>query len=270
MQSLSTIRALLDARGLAPRKRLGQNFLHDANQVRRLVAASGVGAGDRVLEVGPGTGALTEALLDAGADIVAVELDPGLADLLEERLGDRIVLVRGDVLARGRHLAPAVIAALGAAPFRLVANLPYQAASPLMAALLIDGRACLGQYVTIQREVADRLVAGPGTKAYGPLGIIVQALAEVRRIAIVPASCFWPEPQVTSAMVAIEPRDAPPVDQDDAPAFARFVTGLFAARRKQLGTTLGRDLAWPAGVVPTMRPEAVGVEGLVALFRAGR
>jgi 16S rRNA (adenine1518-N6/adenine1519-N6)-dimethyltransferase len=267
MQSLSEIRGLLDERGLRPRKRFGQNFLHDKNQLRKLVAAASLAPGDVVLEVGPGTGTLTEALLEQGAEVVACEIDRDLADLLRDRLGDRITLIEGDVLERGRRLSAKVVGALGARPFRLVANLPYQVASPLLAALLLEHRACIGQVVTIQAEVADRLLAAPRTKAYGPLGIIVQAFAAVERVGTVPPTCFWPAPQVTSAMVAIRPTF--PDRPDDPAAFARFVTGLFSRRRKQLRSTFG-DVDWPAGVEPAMRPEALTIEQLVALFEIVR
>ncbi len=267
MQSISEIRALLAGRGLRPKKRLGQNFLHDKNQISRLVRAADLGpaAGPLVLEVGPGTGTLTEALLDAGAEVVACEIDDELAQIIEDRLADRVTLLRGDCLDRGRRLAAHVVDALAGRPFTLVANLPYGVASPLMVALLLDHPACRGQYVTIQREVADRLLASPGSKSYGPLGIIVQALADVERIGVVKPVCFWPEPAVTSAMVAIRP------DPDRAPAdpaaFARFVTSVFGKRRKQLGTIFGRDRAWPEGVTAEMRPETLTVAQLVELSR---
>lgn len=267
MQTLSEIRSLLAARGLHPRKRFGQNFLHDQNQLRRLVGAAGVEPGDVVLEVGPGTGTLTEALLDAGAEVIAAEIDRDLGDLIEDRLGNRITLVRGDALD-GRRLASPILDALGDRPFRLVANLPYQAASPIMASLVLDHAAtCRGQYVTIQREVADRLVARPGTKAYGPLGIIMQAFSTVERIAVLPASCFWPAPQVTSAMVGIRPKEACAID--DRPAFARFVTTLFTKRRKQLGTILGAENV-PEDVDPKTRPDALDIDTIIRLSRIQR
>ncbi|MCH2134604.1 MAG: 16S rRNA (adenine(1518)-N(6)/adenine(1519)-N(6))-dimethyltransferase RsmA [Phycisphaerales bacterium] len=264
MQTLSEIRSLLEASGLAPRKRLGQNFLHDQNHVRRLIAAANLSPGDRVLEVGPGTGTLTEALLDAGAEVVACELDEGLADLVADRLGDRITLVRGDCLGRHRRLADAVVEALGDSPWTLVANLPYQAASPLMIELLLHHPNCQGQHVTIQREVADRLVAAPGTRERGPLGIIASVFGRIERIGDVPPSCFWPQPKVTSAMISIEPLTvSSPVDRD---RFATFVTTLFSSRRKQLGRIFGRDRTWPDGIDPTWRPEVLTNEQLLALF----
>jgi 16S rRNA (adenine1518-N6/adenine1519-N6)-dimethyltransferase len=265
VQRLSEIKSLLAEHGLRPRKRFGQNFLHDQNLLHKLVDDAGVGTGDLVVEVGPGTGTLTEALLDRGAEIIACELDEGLADLIEARLGDRIQLIRGDCLGRGRTLSTAIVEALQGRAFMLVANLPYQIASPLMVELLLTHPACGGQWITIQSEVADRLLAQPGTSQWGPLGIIVQWAATVTRLASLPPTCFWPAPAVSSAMVAIRPR-ARAGDIDPA-AFARFITTLFTTRRKQLGGVLGRDLVQQAGVDPTWRCERLSIDQLETLFR---
>ena len=265
MQSISEIRELLRERGLRPKRRLGQNFLHDKNQLAKLVAAAGVAPGDGVVEVGPGTGTLTETLVDAGADVIACEIDADLAQLVRDRLGTRVTLIEGDCLQKGRRLSAPVTAALRGRPFTLVANLPYQVASPLMVTLLLEHAGCRGQYVTIQREVAERLLAGPGTKAYGPLGVIVQSLATVERIATLKPTSFWPQPAVTSAMIAIHPD--PGHHLDDPSAFARFVSTLFGKRRKQLGTIFGRDRAWPDDIAPDQRPETLDIDRLVALWR---
>lgn len=265
MQTLSEIKALLAGRGLQPRRRFGQNFLHDKNQLTRLVDAAEIVSGELVLEIGPGTGTLTETLVERGAEVVTVEIDRDLADIIDEQLGEQVTLVRGDCFERQRRLAPDVLDALGDRSFKLVANLPYQIASPLMAGLLIEHPACTGQWVTVQREVADRLIALPGGKTYGPLGIIVQALATVERIAVVKPGSFWPAPTVTSAMIAVRPRVPRPFE--DAAAFGRFVAMLFGARRKQLGTTLGRDAALPDGVTAQQRPESLTVEQLVELWK---
>jgi len=301
MQTLSDIRQLLSDRGLRPRKRFGQNFLHDQNQIRKLVDAADVTRGDLVLEVGPGTGALTEALLDRGVNVIACEIDRDLAAILRERFGDQINLIIGDCLKGQRELSDDVISAIAGRPFTLVANLPYQIASPLMAALLMDHPNCVGQFVTIQKEVADRLVAKPHTKAYGPLSIIVQALAKVQRIGTLSSSCFWPSPEVTSAMVSILPspsgrgvrgegaavhsegwtRPHPdplpegegvdPAMPSNRRAFARFITDLFTKRRKQLGTIFGRDRTnWPPGVTADLRPEALDVGQLIELWKSSR
>lgn len=285
MQTLAQIREMLAVRGLAPRKALGQNFLIDKNLLGKLVAAADLpaegagaaaGAGPAVLEVGPGTGTLTEALLERGARVVACELDEGLADLLTERLPREIAahawpgtfqLVRGDALAGPREVNPRVVGALGAGAFKLVANLPYGAATPLILTLLIRHPACTAMAVTIQREVADRLLAGPGSKAYGTLGIVAQAMAEVERVAVLPRECFWPRPDVTSAMVRLR-RRARALARDPG-ALAALCTRLFSKRRKQLGAILGPGAALPPGVGATQRPEELTVEQLVALADEG-
>ncbi|MHC4099302.1 MAG: 16S rRNA (adenine(1518)-N(6)/adenine(1519)-N(6))-dimethyltransferase RsmA [Planctomycetota bacterium] len=266
MQTLSEIRAILAERGLQPRHRLGQHFLHDKNQLRRLVAAAQLEPGDLVLEVGPGTGTLTEALLTAGAEVVACEVDRGLASVITDRLGGRVKLIEGDCLRRGRSLNPVLREALGGRTFTLVANLPYQVASTLISVLLVRHPECRGQFVTIQKEVADRLRAGPGTKEYGAVTVLVRALADVRRIANVAPTCFWPQPKVTSSMFALRPR--PDHGVEDPAALGAFVTRLFTARRKQLGTILGRAAApWPEGVTADLRPEALTVDQIIALWR---
>lgn len=271
MQTISQIRALLAERGITPRHKLGQNFLHDKNQLRKLIDAADVRPDEVVLEVGPGTGTLTEALIETGAEVIACEIDREMAAILRDRIADQITLIEGDCLESGRRVSEAIVGALAERSFKLVANLPYQIASPLMARLLIAHPRCAGQWVTIQREVADRLLAQPGTKAYGPLTIIVQALGRVRKIATLKPSSFWPPPKVTSAMIEVLPRTKDEHGIDDADAFARFVTQLFTKRRKQLGTVFGRNRAddwWPSGVSPDMRPDALGVGQITALWHA--
>ncbi len=269
MQTLSDIKAILEKRGLSPRKAFGQNFLLDHNLIRKLVDSAALQPGDTVLEVGPGTGALTEELLARGCRVVAAEIDRGLAAHLREHFApfaDRFTLVEGDCLADKRTLAPAILDALGPGPFRLVSNLPYGAATPVMSVLLINHPACVGQFVTIQREVADRLLAKPGSKDYGTLSVIAQVAAEVRLIATLPPECFWPRPDVTSAMVSLTRRPEPLAP--DVRALAAFVQGLFEKRRKQLGAILGRERAWPAGIQPTDRAEALTVDQLIALHQS--
>ncbi|MBU3684732.1 MAG: ribosomal RNA small subunit methyltransferase A [Phycisphaerales bacterium] len=273
-QTLSEIRAELDARGIRPKHRFGQNFLHDHNQLRRLVTAAAVRPGELVLEVGPGTGTLTETLLDAGCEVVACELDPDMAKIVRARNRHRLgpgaahVMVVEDDCLDGKHaLSPALRAALGGRPFVLVANLPYQAATPLMATLLEHHPECRGQFVTIQREVADRLTAAPDTDAWGPIGVTMRMLAEVSMIAVLSPGCFWPAPKVTSAMVAIVPRHEPRPVEPWAP-FTAFVQQVFGRRRKQLGAILGRDAVGATGIDPVRRPETLTPAEWVRLYKA--
>jgi 16S rRNA (adenine1518-N6/adenine1519-N6)-dimethyltransferase len=273
-QTLSEIRAELDARGIRPKHRFGQNFLHDHNQLRRLVSAAAVSPGELVLEVGPGTGTLTETLLDAGSEVVACELDPDMAEIVRarnrHRLGARaghVTMVEEDCLDGKHALSPALRAALGGRPFVLVANLPYQAATPLMATLLEHHPECRGQFVTIQREVADRLMAAPDTDAWGPIGVTMRMLAEVSMIAVLSPGCFWPAPKVTSAMVAIVPRRGPRPVEPWAP-FTAFVQQVFGRRRKQLGAILGRDAVAATGVDPVRRPETLTPDEWIRLYQA--
>lgn len=259
---MADIKALLASRGLRPRHRFGQNFLIDESKVDLLLDASNVSAGDLVLEVGPGTGVLTEALVERDVRVVACELDRDLASLVRDRLGDNITVIEGDCLGPKRMLAQAVMDELGDQPFRLIANLPYDAASPVMATLAMHWATCLGQYVTIQKEVADRLTADPGVRAWGPLSIHIRRTCNVRRLAVLRPGCFWPQPGVTSAMISIEPHCAP---KPDAEAFATFITGLFSSRRKQLGSTIGRSVVQSIGIDPMRRAETLSIEELEQL-----
>lgn len=317
-QTLTEIKSLLAAHGLRPRYRFGQNFLHDANQMARILAAAELKDSDRVLEVGPGTGALSERLLGAGARLVMVEIDRDLAPILQERVLDRwpnhATLLIADVLAGKHEINPAVWEAMSSplsgaepqpgegtpdqargaradsasprapspgdeyaailsraraspagrgGPFKLIANLPYNVASPLIANLVLDHPEMSLAVVMIQREVADRLTAPPGGKDYGPLGVLVQAACEVERVAVLTPGCFWPAPKVDSAVVRLRRREKPLTA--DLPALSRILHTLFSKRRKQIGAILGRATPLPAGIDPRARPEQLTVGQLIAL-----
>jgi 16S rRNA (adenine1518-N6/adenine1519-N6)-dimethyltransferase len=267
VQTLAQIKAILAERGFKPKHALGQNFLHDHNLINKLVDACEVKAGETILEVGPGTGALTEALLARGAHVVACELDDGFASMLPDLMaskgyGERFRLVHGDCLEKGRRLNREVVMALGDAHYKLVANLPYGAATPLMLSLLLHEPRCSLMGVTIQLEVAQRMMAPSGSKDYGLLSVVMQAGAEVEMVAKLPPSCFWPKPEITSAM-ALAKRRSEPATRNLA-GLAEFCQKLFAKRRKQIGSILGREVAWPAGVRADMRPEQISVESLIA------
>lgn len=278
MQTLTHIKSLLESRGLSPKRSLGQNFLVDHNLIRKLVDQSGVHAGDLVLEVGPGTGTLTEELLARGCEVVACELDDDLAAMLDERRAaaefagaERLTVVHTDCLENKTTLAPALTDALRSrlTPGRrmaLVANLPYGAATPLMMTLLVDWPQCRTLGVTIQKEVVDRLAAPERSPDRGALSVVAQALCEIERVATLPRECFWPRPDVTSAMAVLRRRE--PALTADARRLSAACRVLFSQRRKQLGSVAGKLLGpagWPEGVVPTMRAEELSVPQAEAL-----
>jgi 16S rRNA (adenine1518-N6/adenine1519-N6)-dimethyltransferase len=275
-QTLTEIKAELAGRGIRPKHAFGQNFLHDHNQLRKLLAAAALEPGALVLEVGPGTGTLTETMLDAGHEVVACELDRDMADIVRSRNAHRLAapgagragaltLIEDDCLDGKHALSAKALAALAGRPFTLVANLPYQAATPLMATLLERHPECRGQFVTIQREVGDRLLAKAGSDAYGPISVTMSLLAHVEQIAILPPGCFWPAPKVTSAMLAIRPRTGARAADPWEP-FAAFVQRTFGQRRKQLGSILGREAVAAAGFDPMRRPETLAPAEWVELF----
>lgn len=276
MQTLTEIRELLDRAGHPPKKSLGQNFLIDHNLIRKLVDESGVGAGDLVLEIGPGTGALSVELLERGVDLIACELDRDLVRVLGQTLGarfpDRLTLIEGDCLQNKRELHPAVLTAIGDRPFRLVANLPYHAATPLMMVLMTRHPGCVGMYTTIQTEVVERFAAGPGSKAYGSIGIVAQRLGRVGTIARLPPACFWPQPGVGSAMMRWD-RDAQrEIEPEWWVRMAQMVQTLFQSRRKKLAggvrALAGGEIRWPAGVSPDDRVDALPPDRIEAVCRA--
>lgn len=258
---------MLQEYGLSPLHRLGQNFLHDHNILTKLVDSAGVETGDVVLEVGPGTGTLTETLLDRGCSIVACELDRGLSALLTDRFGDSITLIHGDVLTK-KQLNQKVTDAIGDQPWKLVANLPYQIASPLIVDLLSNHPNCQGQYVTIQYEVALRLRSEVDSPHWGVLSILVQRLADVSLITKVPNTCFWPQPKIQSCCVAITPKDI--CKRKCNAGFSKFVTMLFAKRRKQLGSILGREQHLPDGISQDARPSTLTIKQLESLYELAR
>jgi len=272
MQTLADIKEILTQFGLAPRKSLGQNFLIDHNLIRKLIDAAGVKAGDCVLEIGPGTGTMTEELLERGCRVVAAELDAGLCRALRAKFaergggGDGFTLVEGDCLDTKHKLSEGVIAALGGEPFVVVSNLPYGAATPVMSILLADyAGQCRGLFVTIQLEVAQRLSAKAGTKQYGTLSVLAECVAEVEVVGKLRPECFWPRPEVVSAMVALRRKASP--ECEDPRGLCALCQRMFEKRRKQIGAVLGRDVAWPAGVKAESRVEDLALPELIALWR---
>ncbi len=247
-------RGLLDRFGIRPKRSLGQNFVVEPNTVRRIAELAGVGLGDRVVEVGPGLGALTLALLETGAEVTAVEIDDVLVDVLEEVAGDHgsLRIVHADAMGVDWE------SLLGAGPWTLVANLPYNVSVPLVCDLLDDVPAIVRLVVMVQLEVADRLVASPGDDAYGLPSVKVAYHAEARKVGRVPPSVFLPRPRVDSALVDVVRRPEPLVAADPEVLF-RLVRAGFAHRRKMLRGAL-RGIVDEAGLVaagvdPTLRAE---------------
>ncbi|MEQ9453479.1 MAG: 16S rRNA (adenine(1518)-N(6)/adenine(1519)-N(6))-dimethyltransferase RsmA [Phycisphaeraceae bacterium] len=267
-----SIRQQLSAAGLFPKKALGQNFLVDPNHLRRIVAAANLDPSDTVLEIGPGTGVLTAELINTGARVIAVEIDRDMQQLLRERFGDdtdRFQLILADALDGKHGLNQQLTTALADHPFKMVANLPYQAASPLLINLAAQMPAMTHAVALIQKEVADRILAGPGSKTYGILGILLQVSFKADLIGKVPPGCFYPPPKVDSAVIRLTRSQHPELPLEHLETFAAFLHEVFGHRRKQLGSLLGRDRPWPQGISPTDRPEQVDINGLIALYKVG-
>lgn len=256
-----------------PKRRLGQHFLFDPGILGRIAEATGAGPGDTVTEIGPGPGGLTAALLARGAHVVAIERDPDVLPALLARAPD-VTVVEGDALALDWHEAS------GAPEPRrwiIAGNIPYNITSPLLAAALAPPlpRAIV---FLVQAEVAERLGAEPGTRAYGALTVGVRALARVELLFRVRPGAFRPPPKVESAAVRLTPRETPLVTAAEQPAFRATVAALFAARRKQLlralRTAAGLDAAAAGllldrlGLDPTVRPETLAPEDFVRISRA--
>jgi 16S rRNA (adenine1518-N6/adenine1519-N6)-dimethyltransferase len=247
---------LLDRHGLRPSRALGQNFVADPNTVRRIARLAGVGPGDRVVEIGAGLGSLTLALAETGASVTAVEFDRYLVPVLRQ-IVDPVPVVEADAMSLDWG------ALLGDDRWVLVANLPYNVATPLVLDLLDDVPQIVRMLVMVQREVGERLAAGVGDEAYGAASVKVAYWATASVVARVPASVFVPRPNVESALVSIVRRTAPAVEADRRRLFALVRAG-FATRRKMLRRSLAglvdEAVFACAGVRPEARAEELDVE----------
>lgn len=253
---------ILKAFGLRMSKKLGQNFLIDARIVQGIVDAAEIKPGDRVLEIGPGIGTLTQGLAEAGAKVTAVELDKKLPAVLKETLKayDNVTIVPGDIL---KVNIPEI---MGEGPFKVAANLPYYITTPILMTLL-ERRLPITHMVTmVQKEVAERMTAKPGSRIYGALSVAVQYYTEPEIVLDVPPRSFIPAPEVMSVVVSCRVRQQPAVAVQDEKLFFRVVKAAFGQRRKTLANALRgagfpkeqvRDALESAGIDPIRRGETL-------------
>ncbi|CRK61485.1 SSU rRNA (adenine(1518)-N(6)/adenine(1519)-N(6))-dimethyltransferase [Alloactinosynnema sp. L-07] len=265
------VRKLAGDLDVRPTKKLGQNFVHDPNTVRRIVTAAHLGDDDIVLEVGPGLGSLTLALLPACRQLLAVEIDPVLAKRLPVTVGERAPELADRLHVLEADAMRVKADQLAAAPTALVANLPYNVAVPVVLHLLAELPSLRTVLVMVQAEVADRMAAGPGSKVYGVPSVKVAWYSEAKRVATVPRAVFWPVPNVDSALVLMTRRESP--DADRQAVFA-VVDAAFAQRRKTLRAALAgwagsaaraEEILIKAGVDPGLRGEQLTVDAFVRI-----
>ncbi|GAC1528752.1 MAG: 16S rRNA (adenine(1518)-N(6)/adenine(1519)-N(6)) -dimethyltransferase RsmA [Acidimicrobiales bacterium] len=247
------VAALLGDHGLAPSRALGQNFVVDPNTVRRIARLASVGPGDQVVEIGAGLGSLTLALAETGATITAVEVDRGIVPVLRT-----VVEPVGVTVIEADAMTVDWTTMLGVGPWTLVANLPYNVATPLVVTLLEQVPAITRMLVMVQSEVGERLAAGPGSDAFGAVSVVVSYWALAQVVGRVPPTVFVPKPKVDSALVMITRRPAPGLDPE-AVSYARFkevVRAGFGQRRKMLRRSLAAVVEQSAFEAADVRPEA--------------
>ncbi|HEY9174260.1 MAG TPA: 16S rRNA (adenine(1518)-N(6)/adenine(1519)-N(6))-dimethyltransferase RsmA [Verrucomicrobiae bacterium] len=289
---LSEMREVLTERGIQLTKSLGQNFLHDGNQLRRIVAAAELNHADKVLEIGPGLGPLTELLMTQAGEVLAIEKDARLVAVLRERLAAKAETRNPKVEARSKSeirntkceiLHADALEVLRREPhdwsdWKLVANLPYSVASPILVELVQSRKRPERMVVTLQLEVARRLLAQAGDADYGVLTLLVQLDYEPRGWFKIPASCFFPEPEVASACVVLARRAAPLLPEEHRQVFVKIVKRAFSQRRKMMLKLLKAD--WPLEALeraftelkisPQERGECLDIGQYVALAKCLR
>lgn len=260
-------KSLLDYYQVVPRKSLGQNFVQDEHALDKIVAAAELAPSDTVLEIGPGTGALTEKLAQAARRVIAVELDRRMEPILKAGFSHRpnVEFVFEDILEAN---VPALV---GDADYVVVANVPYYITSAILRTLLESKHRPRRLVLTMQLEVAERLIAKPGDMSV--LAVSAQFYAKVQIAAHLKAAIFWPRPEVDSAVVRLDTYERPPVDVPDEQSFFRLVKAGFSQKRKQLKNSLGSEgaaLLERAGIDPRRRAETLSLEEWAALARAAQ
>ena len=272
LADLPPLRESLEPYGLVANKGFGQHFLLDLNITRKIARLAGADESMAVIEIGPGPGGLTRALLETGARVIAVEKDARFLPLLEtiaHAADGRLTLIHADALAVDEA---ALVAEHGAGlPARIVANLPYNVGTPLLIKWLTGPFRPEAMALMFQKEVAERIVAGVGDDAYGRLAVISQALCEAAIVMVLPARAFTPPPKVDSAVVSLKPLPTRPRDALIG-ALERVTAAAFGQRRKMLRSSLkglgGADLCDAAGLEPDRRAETIPVAGFLALAEA--
>jgi 16S rRNA (adenine1518-N6/adenine1519-N6)-dimethyltransferase len=259
------VRAFLEAHGLAARRDLGQNFLHDERVAEKLARIAAVESGDRVIEIGTGLGILTQALAARAAWVITVEVDAGIVRALrrEAVLPANVELIHGDAL----ELDLDRLAGEGTGPVRIVGNLPYAVASPLLRQLLDCRERLVSWSVMVQKEVAARLLATPGTREYGSLTVLHQLVATVKIGLDVNPRCFYPVPQVTSTFLQITPRSEVSLTAGELRMVEGVVRGAFAHRRKTIVNSL-RTAAAGSALPPQRIAETLAGHGIDRRARA--
>ncbi|MBC8528658.1 16S rRNA (adenine(1518)-N(6)/adenine(1519)-N(6))-dimethyltransferase RsmA [Christensenellaceae bacterium NSJ-44] len=279
LTSPTVVQELMARHGASFTKSLGQNFLIDENILQKIVDASAIGPGDRVLEVGPGIGVLTQAMAQRGAFVTAVEIDRRLIPILSDTLAgyDHASVVQGDIL---KVDLPALWQEhLEGQPFSVVANLPYYITSPVIMAILQSGLPLQSMTLMIQKEVADRMSAAPGGNDYGLLSVAVQFYCRAELQFMVPPSAFMPRPKVGSAVITLTKLPECPAGPVDEDAFFHLVRAAFAMRRKTLHNNLAasnfglsrdqvREKIEACGLSPAVRAEALSLQDFARLTRA--
>ena len=265
----TAVRALLTEHALRPRRSLGQHFLNDPNTARRIVRLADLEPGARVLEIGPGLGALTVALADTGAHVEAVEFDDRLVAVL-----DQTVVGHGDVTVRTGDAATIDLSFLDPGPWACVSNLPYNVATPVVLRLLEEAPAVTRLLVMTQREVGERLAAEAGGRGYGAVSVKVAYYAEARVVGAVPRTVFVPAPRVDSVLVRLDRHPTAPVAVPSPEALFALVRSGFAHRRQMLRHTLRPRLGArteatleQAGIAPSARAESLTLDDWARLAR---
>lgn len=278
LSSAKTMKALMAAHGIRPQHRLGQNFLTDTRVLDMIVQASGAGPDQLVLEIGPGLGPLTQRLAQAGARVLAIELDQNLVSILQKTVVEsypQVEILHADAARVDLHslirerLGPGRRA-------QVAANLPYYITTPLVMRLLEEQLPLENIVVMVQKEVADRMISPPGSKEYGALSVAVQYHTEPHIVTKVSRGAFLPPPDVDSAVVAMRVREVPPVDAPQK-EFFRVVKAAFGQRRKALGNALAAGLSMDkqtvqealkaAGIDANRRGETLSLEEFAAITR---